>query len=212
MQTCFYCKKPVLGLSGNDEILDTAYLSSEDTDLFDNKIYGECHSICLIASSRAERWAKCRKHSLMVNQRYEFTELDDALIYTNSVCTSALVELKDSHRCVAISSWMLHQNTTCCKDIFLEHEVNWEFSRDLSRLVSEACHDLIHSPMSLQLIARLFDVEEYYSDLLLSKGYLSSTQETQDNLRLGYLSGRCSYPLNLPDQVASYLMESVFHR
>lgn len=58
---CFACGNPVLGLRGQDTILNPVYLSSqnvEDRQALEAKVYDECHLSCLMRSSWGSFWTR----------------------------------------------------------------------------------------------------------------------------------------------------------
>jgi len=56
---CLFCKNEVIGLTGQEHVLDTVFLQQpEDHEVTDAGIYGYCHKLCLINSKWGSLWAK----------------------------------------------------------------------------------------------------------------------------------------------------------
>lgn len=81
MPTCFECKLPVLGLRGQDTMLDTYYLTSSDQDILDADAFGDCHLICLATSKWIERWIVALRRNFEGVRRFPLLSSEPAWIY-----------------------------------------------------------------------------------------------------------------------------------
>lgn len=81
MPTCFECKLPVLGLRGQDTMLDTYYLTSSDQDILDADAFGDCHLICLATSKWIERWIVALRRNFEGVRRFRLLSSGPAWIY-----------------------------------------------------------------------------------------------------------------------------------
>ena len=207
METCIFCQKPVLGIVGNDELLNSNYVSKNDSDILANEVFGECHSNCLIDAGWSERWANLRVNSLSTIRGYELTELPDEQVCINSSGTSAFVVSKKSWKCIAINSSMLVLDTTIVDGFLIEHEVNWLLEGHAGRF--DLQHWTVPTGVPLRNVADKFCVQELYQDIDLSKGTFRSKEEQEENFGLGYLSGVVRYPLELPNSVCDLIRRTL---
>ncbi len=81
MPICFECNLPVLGLRGQDTMLDTYYLSSSDQDIIDANAFGDCHLICLATSRWIDRWILAVRRNFEDVRRFSLLSSVPAWIY-----------------------------------------------------------------------------------------------------------------------------------
>lgn len=203
MQRCFICNGSVLGLVGQDELLDSVYLTDADSELIANEIFGECHSTCLQGSPWVHRWSNLRVNALLEIRGYIELKTHEARVCLNPKAQIALVELTHSHKCVSISTNMLDLSTLKDKNIFVEHEVNWNLGEQVKMFIPL----LETGAVSMGSIIELLGIREKYSELVVSQGWLQQTPDTREYIESGYLSGSCRYPLDVPSSVRDLLAD-----
>ncbi|MES2793703.1 MAG: hypothetical protein V4719_29080 [Planctomycetota bacterium] len=94
-RTCIFCSLPVLGLAGQDQMLDTFDLVDTD-EAFQAEAWGECHSACLLSTKWGQQWAKLRLRSEtrrgrspLIYRDAEFCAFrNEVMKYTNVVCAN----------------------------------------------------------------------------------------------------------------------------
>jgi hypothetical protein len=70
---CFICGNRVLGLRGQDIVLDTFYLQAheEAADIIAQNAFGEAHLKCFVGSQWSGAWAQCIAENLIHVRRFE---------------------------------------------------------------------------------------------------------------------------------------------
>lgn len=73
IKTCCFCGLPVLGIWGQDDVLDSYHFQStaDDQRAIAEGVYGECHLRCLTASSWKEFWTARRVANLIRVREFE---------------------------------------------------------------------------------------------------------------------------------------------
>ena len=76
---CCFCRRRVIGLAGQDCVLDTFYLldEPEDREVCDAAAFGQCHIKCLVESRWAGFWRRRRLANLIDVRGYDVLAEDD---------------------------------------------------------------------------------------------------------------------------------------
>ena len=81
---CCFCKMPVLGIFGQDDLIDTYNLQREEEDqrAVAEGAFGSCHIKCLLSSPWNDFWVKRRPATFMDPRGYRLThEEEDGRIF-----------------------------------------------------------------------------------------------------------------------------------
>lgn len=205
---CFICRKPILGLKGQDLVLDSYLLtgSGEDKKILDNETFGSVHIKCLSEDAFAFNFWRTRLlEHYSAGSFYKYK--DDILINNNSAEIMSFESIQIfSVRKIEIQSVDDAQN-----NIASEHEINVDLTslgrNDLNQ-ISEALKKRNLFPL-IELIGKLKISDFIINSETLSdasiKAFVAEEEETFYALKEGFFSGICIYKIFVSDDFLSGL-------
>lgn len=208
MYPCCICGAPVLGLEGQDALLDTYFLlgEREDGQALADEIFGECHQTCLVSSGWGAFWANRKIHNFVNIRGYR-------IVFENQ----NFILMRD--RFEELTGMIRHDGAACWFDddqfarrekteegwlIPVEDEINLDISdkKELAGSWIEAVERQGFVPLRT-VIEQL----GAWSRLLVPEsveGGILSPSETSDakDARAGFFSMRAAYHIHVADEVA----------
>lgn len=205
---CSLCKKPIIGIKGQDLVLDTYLLSEsiEDKRILEKGIFGSVHIKCLLNDySNYNFWHKKLSEHYLNGSFYECN--DDILINKNSLEIMSFEENQIfSLRNIEILSINQIENTILIRD-----EINVDLTslknNDIIRLTKKL-KDENQSYLS-ELIDLIKINELIINPIILSnaiiKPFDNDKDETFYNLKESFFSGICEYKILVSNSFLSCL-------
>jgi hypothetical protein len=209
-KTCCFCKKTVLGVFGQDDLLDTYYLknSPEDNQVLSAKIYGSCHIKCLLESPWKEFWATRRLDNLVTVRGYQLVYKDEQSEIYRNIRTKDNAILPVKGVLLSISDQRLESGLDV-GDLSVkvrQPELFWEMPSSESNLKADSFFNEV-GEMSLPELANHFGVgDRFYDERRAYHGkLLSITKKTDDWLKKRVLLGDVLCSTSLTSDVIAFL-------
>jgi len=212
MEDCCFCKLPVLGIAGQDDILDSYnFRTSEEDDLaISEGVYGHCHLKCLLKSSWKEFWktrrvknyVEIRQFKLIYDdshsQVFRYERTGDFLIFPEPYIMLPIMHstlrkgLNIDNSCIRMEKERLH----------------WELPTSITNLSVDNFFD--HDGcMSLLKLAEIFGVQDYFYDeqRALEGKILLVSKKTSERLGKRILVGDVLCSVSIPDDLGQFLVK-----
>ena len=205
---CYICKKPVLGLKGQDVILDTYLLndSLESKAVLQSENYGRVHLTCLSQDSHYWDFWRSRLHENFVTRGY--TVWSEQILVNKNAKELVIFE---PNRWFSVRNTEIVSLDQATQKIQVRHEVNLILS-NLSKKETDQISDHLHKPSGYQLndlIARLeLEPVILHRDELVSARISPLEDEAKETFRAlkeGFLTATCTYCLSLSQESFSLL-------
>lgn len=211
-KTCCFCKKKVLGIFGQDDLLDSYYFkeSLEDSRAISEGVYGDCHIKCLLESPWKDFWTNRRIDNLVKVRGYELIYQDvQSSIYRNGT-TKEYVVLPVSHVLLFVSDKKIKIGMDECGIKVSQSELFWELPLSQSTLTIESFFDE-KGGMPLVKLADIFGVaDKFYDEKCAHAGkLLSIAQKTDDWLKKRVIVGDLACSISLTSEVINFLKKQL---
>ncbi len=219
---CFLCGNVVLGLVGQDAVMDT-YLIDNNTpearQVITRRAFGNCHLRCLIQSPYGGFWAQCMaRHEARVKRSPMLFENDTYIMYRHDRTKETRLIGKDGWT-QTVTDNELYQSVSCNGGylIAIRHDYNLNFADtpELGKSVQESIFQKQSYP--LLLLAQELHVEPYLlypvavqnGALRSREPSLSRTQAPEQSHSQNWVSAIADYAYFLPQEAAEILFANV---
>jgi hypothetical protein len=211
IKVCCFCRSVVLGIPGQDDVLDSYNLQSspEDERATNDRIYGACHLKCFLDSSWQSFWTKRRIENFVKNRGFEVVQDDahtlllrDHRSGSNVISPIPGVLLLASDRQIREGLDVSGSSIT-----FRVKERNWELPSLIKNRIAESSFSDT-GKMSLLRLAELFGIVDKLLDRSqASHGVLVAEKETGLYLNKGILVGTVVSSVSLSNWLTEHLRE-----
>lgn len=211
-QKCFICGKPVLGIDGQDVVLDTSHLSIESasaTKILADEAFGSCHIKCLSESEWGKLWYQnlinylervrgyevlrtLKDHTVMVDHSNSIFPICSHYGYLFTLRLKDFTEIHKSNDKVCIA-------TGSNINVRVDNRENWYaiFSQERA---SQKPFELLSLIESLGVSDKLIE-PDVISEIIISHDML----EKYDVKDTKWLSMFVSHEKSIPDEVYDFL-------
>lgn len=198
---CFLCRKRVLGLIGQDFLLDTYYLRGGDAAL-QMQAYGPCHAICLCNSRWGRIWATYfHKYMEQVSYLPIIGETDGCVAFRREEQKETTIIQHDGFICVVHDKQVKSAvHVVNGRLIGVDHyiKLNLTSNPDVAKLVQQAL--VKHGAYPLRdLLHRLSLMDRLIFPIAVENGELRLVKQDPKFWTGGWISGQGVYAQFVPE-------------
>lgn len=202
LQKCFICKRSVLELIGQFEVLDT-YLLEKDDAALQQGAFGWCHVSCLSKSQWGAFWTERRILNMTSVRRFSKLHSDVSLTALRNPRTDERMMLRADGVSFYIKPSVLEHKKDCPGGILLPIIEEWNLELDEPELIREIRDALTKTKcFPLQKLVNALGLNDYllYPEAIVD-GELRFNEELEQEWMGNWVSADMSYNQFIPQAV-----------
>lgn len=215
LPACCICGSPVLGLEGQDTILDTFYLldEPEDNQAVAEEIFGDCHQTCLSSSGWGAFWARRKVDNFLNVRRYRmaFKDQDTTLLRDPGEELTVVARQDGVGYWFSDDQFARRERVEGGYLLPVEHDLNLDLSN--ARELADLCIGVIERQRFVPLrtvVDRLGVRDRLLVPEAIEGGALSPSEDWADgDARAGLLSMRAAYHIHMGNGISEVVRTRV---